>query len=152
MPAVREIALALAASTLLPLPLPAAAALGALASSVEVDQAHMNATRDVNAAALYTVHTLTVPSGTEIHEFVSNETGLVFAVAWRGPFMPDLQQLLGESFQTFVDAANSGGARGSGVVQKPGLVVFSGGHMRAYSGKAYLPDKMPSGVSVDEIR
>jgi hypothetical protein len=32
------------------------------------------------------------------------------------------------------------------------LVVHSGGRMRAFSGKAYLPDAVPAGVQSEEIR
>ncbi|VTU20915.1 MULTISPECIES: DUF2844 domain-containing protein [unclassified Variovorax] len=134
-------------------PLQANAALGGLVSSVEADQIHMHAARKVTAAGAYTVHEITLPSGTAVREFVSSATGQVFAVAWHGPFMPDLKQVLGDQFDTFVQAAGSAGLRRSNVlVNRPGLVVHSGGHMRAFFGKAYLPGQLPAGVHVEDIR
>lgn len=151
MPAARGIVFVLVLAALPPLQ--AHAALGGLVSSVEADQAHMHAARKVTAAAAYTVHEITVPSGTTVREFVSSATGRVFAVAWHGPFMPDLKQVLGDQFDTFVQAAGSAGTRRSSVlVSRPGLVVHSGGHMRAFFGKAYLPGQLPAGVRVEDIR
>lgn len=151
MPAARRIALVLVLAALLPLQ--SHAALGGWASSVEADQSHMHAARKVTAAGAYEVHEITAPSGTTVREFVSSATGRVFAVAWRGPFMPDLKQILGDQFNTFVQAAGSAGTRRSSVqVDRPGLVVHSGGHMRAFFGKAYLPGQLPAGVRIEDIR
>jgi hypothetical protein len=135
------------------LPLEAGAALGGAASSVEADQAHMNARRQVAAGSAYSVHEITTPAGTVIREFVSSASGQVFAVAWQGPFMPDLKQLLGAHFDTWVaSTSNQRHGRGSTTVRKPEVVIHSGGHMRAFSGSAYLPGQLPQGVSIDEIR
>jgi hypothetical protein len=131
----------------------AGAALGDLASSVATDQAHMHAARKVTPGTAYSVHEITVPSGTRVREFVSTATGRVFALTWQGPYMPDLKQLLGDQFDTFAQAA--GGARVSrsnAMVSQPGLVVHSSGHMRAFSGKAYLPNQLPAGVRIEDIQ
>jgi hypothetical protein len=128
------------------------ASLGDPASSVATDQARMRASRKVTASAAYSMHEITVPSGTRIREFVSSATGRVFALTWQGPYMPDLKQLLGDRFDAFVQGARSGGAsRSSALVSQPGLVVHSSGHMRAFSGKAYLPDQVPAGVRIEDI-
>ena len=59
---------------------------------------------------------------------------MVFAVSWQGPDLPDLQQILGRYFDTYVNALNSrDGVSGPGTVALPGLVVQSAGHMRAFS-------------------
>jgi len=129
------------------------AALGDLAPSVAADQAHMQGTRKVTPGAAYSVHEITVPSGTRVREFVSSATGRVFALAWQGPYMPDLKQLLGDQYDSFVEGARNGGARRSNVrVSQPGLVVHSTGHMRAFSGRAYLPDQLPAGVRIEDIQ
>lgn len=135
------------------LPLEASAALGGPASTVAADQQRMKAMREVKAATAYSVHEITTPTGTVVREFVSSATGKVFAVTWQGPFMPDLKQVLGDHFDTFVQS--TGGeriARSNALVQKPGVVIHSSGHMRAFSGKAYLPDQLPEGVRVEDIR
>jgi hypothetical protein len=146
------LALALLAAAVL-MPPRADAALGALAASVDADQAHMKATREAKAQGLYTVHEMTLPSGTVVREFVETAGGRVFAVAWRGPFMPDLQQLLGEHFDTFAqEAARGGVGRGAVAVDKPAVVVHSGGQMRSFAGFAYIPGQLPQGVQVATLR
>jgi hypothetical protein len=76
----------------------------------------------------------------------------VFAVAWNGPTVPDLRDILGQYFDNYVTAAK---AQHSGhhhlQIRQSGLVVSAGGHMRAFSGLAYLPQAMPSGVSVGDL-
>ena len=135
-------------------PFEAGAALGGTTSTVETDQVHMHAQRQQRAESGYTVHALTLSSGTVVREFVATSGGgQVFAVAWHGPFMPDLKQLLGDSFGSFVEAAGRPGTgRGAVTVNRPGLVIHSGGRMRAFSGFAYLPSQLPEGVQVENLR
>ena len=84
---------------------------------------------------------------------MSPVTGQVFAVAWHGPFMPDLKQVLGAHFDTFVETAGTQRhSRGNVLVSKPEVVIHSGGHMRAFSGLAYLPGQVPQGVRLEDIR
>ncbi len=131
---------------------PAAAALGGSEASIAADQAQMKATRRIVAAPRYTVHEIQTASGTVVREYVSAQ-GQVFAVAWQGPFLPDLQQVLGSHFAEYTAAARSKRVgHGSLMVSQPGLVVQSGGHMRAFSGRAYVPQLLPADVTVDEIR
>jgi hypothetical protein len=140
------------------LPLRAIAALGGDVTSVEADRQQMKATRTVQAGEKYSVHEITTPYGTVVREYVSPD-GRVFGVAWRGPFLPNLQQLLGDSYATFAQAAQdarSAQPRHSRnaplTVEQPGLVVHSGGHMRAYVGHAYVPGMIPQGVDAAGIR
>lgn len=131
---------------------PAAAALGEDASSVAADAAQLQAKTDVATGYRFDVHRLLLPSGIAVKEYVS-PAGMVFAVSWQGPDMPDLQQILGRYFQTYVDALqNQEGAGAPGTVRLPGLVVQSGGHMRAFSGRAYVPLMLPQGVLEKEIQ
>ena len=144
------------AAAILPLLLvlsgPAAAALGGSEASIEADQAHLKATRSIVSASQYTVHELQTASGTLIREYVSAQ-GQVFAVAWQGPLMPDLQQILGSYFADYEAAATSKRTgRGPVLVQQPGLVVQSGGRMRAFFGRAYIPQLLPAGLALDEIQ
>lgn len=138
---------------MLVLPFPASAALGGTITSVEADQAHMRASRRITQSPAYEVHEIQAPYGTIVREYVSPQ-GQVFAVAWEGPFIPDMKQLFGAYFDQYSQAvARTGRARRAPVrVQEPGLVVESSGHMRSYFGKAYLPQLMPQGVSPGEIR
>ena len=130
----------------------AEAALGGTEATVRADQAQMSMTLRTMPAARFTVHELTAASGTTVREYVS-PAGVVFGVAWQGPSLPDLRQLLGVHFDQYVDAAAARRTRRAPVrVELPGLVVQSSGHMRAFAGKAYLPQGLPQGVVANEIQ
>ena len=133
---------------------PALAALGGDLTSVDADRAHLKATSlEVKPSEAYQVHPIQAPGGTIISEYVSS-TGRVFAVSWHGPFIPEMQQILGSYFQQY--SAALGAKRPYGRrplnIQEPGLVVQTGGHMGAYFGRAYLPEMLPSDLKADEIK
>lgn len=130
---------------------PARAALGGVEASVESDRLQMGATLRVLPMPSYTLHELQAPSGTVVREYVSPQ-GTVFGVAWHGPSMPDLRQVLGTYFDRYVDAAASRRVRGPLSIEQPGLVVQSGGHMRGFVGRAYIPEALPQGVAADSVR
>lgn len=130
---------------------PAAATLGEDVSSVRADEAQMQGTPRITGAAKFAMHEIELPSGTVVKEYVS-PAGMVFAVSWQGPSIPDLRQLLGRYFEQYTEAAKAQGAGpGSRVTQQPGLVVQSGGHMRAFFGRAYVPQMLPRGVLAENI-
>lgn len=132
--------------------LPAFGTLGENVSTVQADQARIHATETVTQKSAYSIHELRSASGVAVREYVS-PAGKVFAVAWHGPFMPDLKQLLGSHFQEYQQALQNQVQRhGPVFVQLPDLIVQLGGHMRDFMGRAYLPDQMPSGVRAEEIR
>jgi Protein of unknown function (DUF2844) len=133
---------------------PARAALGGDVSSVEADQAHMKASVDLRQAGGYEVRALRAPGGTVVSEYVS-PAGRVFAVAWHGPFFPEMQQILGSYFQQYsaaLQARNKVYGHHPLNLQQPGLVVQSGGRMRAYVGRAYIPEMLPAGLKAEEIK
>jgi len=130
---------------------PAWAALGGDVASVGTGKAHVLASVRVQAAEAYTLHELQATTGTKVHEYLGND-GKVFAVSWQGPFRPDLQQLLGSCYETYLNAAGPRVARGPMNIQLPGLVIHMSGHQRAFYGRVYIPERVPQGVSVDEIR
>ena len=132
---------------------PAFAALGGDAASVQADQAHINASLRVSQTNGYAVHELHSPTGSVVREFVSS-SGKVFAIAWQAPSLPDLRQLLGPYFDEFQKAAALSRKPGRAplVVQHSGLVVQLGGHMRNFTGRAYLPDQVPSSARMEDIR
>lgn len=133
------------------------AVLGGTVASVESDQQQMKATRAVQSKEKYSVHEITTPYGTVVREYVSPD-GKVFGVAWRGPFLPNFQQLLGDYYPVFAQGARDAKAtqrrsrNAPLAVEQPGLVMHSGGHTRAYVGQAYDPGMMPQGVDAQEIR
>jgi len=88
-----------------------------------------------------------------LKEFVGAD-GNVFAVVWNGPRTPDLRQAMGRYFDEYVTAAakTTHADHNHLQIQQTDLVVQSRGHMRALSGRAYLPQAIPDGLSLGEIR
>ena len=144
------LALALSAAAL-----PAYAALGGSLSSAAVGStagAQSKTTLRTDAGSNYTRHETTTAAGTLVRQFVSAD-GRVFAVAWSGPAKPDLRELLGTYFADFTDARDpTQRSHGQRRLENADLVVQSGGRMRAFSGRAYLPSKLPTGVLLDDLR
>jgi hypothetical protein len=128
------------------------ASLGGTVSSVQTDQVNMKATMHVaSRTSAYTVHEIETATGTLVREYVDTN-GKVFGVAWNGPTMPDLQQVLGSYFETFTNStavAKSGHSKM--MVRDSDLVVHSSGHMRAFHGNAYVPSLLPEGVTSNQI-
>ncbi|HXA78088.1 MAG TPA: DUF2844 domain-containing protein [Candidatus Acidoferrales bacterium] len=131
------------------------ASLGGNFTSVEADQAKMQASLKTTSKDLYSIHEIHVPNDVVVREFVS-PAGSVFGVAWKGPARPDLRQLLGPYFDAFAKAAQTQKTRRVGrgplVILQAGLVVEMGGHTRSFFGRAYDPRMVPSGVPTEEIR
>jgi hypothetical protein len=130
------------------------ATLGQNVSTVDSDQTRLRAVARAaiitGAQSAYSVHLLTMPSGTQVREYVARN-GIVFGVAWEGPTLPDLKSMLGASFDAYVAATAT--RRGTPLaVSNADLVIFSGGHLRAFSGHAYLPQAVPAGVDVGVIQ
>ena len=105
-------------------------ALGGDAASVDSDRAQMKASEKLTQASDYTVHQFTGASGTVVREYISSagsSAGNVFAVAWQGPFFPDMQQLLGSYFDQYSAAVKVNKDAHIGRrplnLQLPGLVV-----------------------------
>jgi hypothetical protein len=101
----------------------------------------------------YTVHETTLPTGTLVRQYVS-KAGVVFAVTWSGPFMPNLRQLMGPQFDTMVARQAKRDHAGRRLVSQhePDLVIESGGHPRSFAGRAYLPSALPAGVAEKDIQ
>jgi hypothetical protein len=159
---------------LLWLPLHAFATLGGNAASIDADRAALGmaspAASSASASAAVpasnttspsslpgaTIQTLTLNTGTIVREYLS-AAGVVFAVSWEGPVLPQLKQLLGPDnfaqYTSAMDAARSqGGSRGYANVSLPGLAVESAGHMGAFFGRAWLPSSLPAGITAKDIQ
>ena len=131
---------------------PTWAALGDTVASVSADATKLKATMRVATHAAYTVHELQTPEGVTIREFVSS-AGAVFAIAWQGPYKPDPRQLFGRHFEALMHAPRTADStRTRATIDQPDLVLHSSGHMRAFTGIAYLPQLLPVGVSGGDLQ
>ena len=131
---------------------PSWASLGQSEASVHEDRQHMAGQMKSATFQHYTVHEITAAGGMVVREYVS-PTGMVFGIVWEGVTMPDLPQLLGPYFSQFRDAvASPRRHRGAVYVQAGPLVVESGGHMRAYRGRAYVTSLIPADLTKDVVR
>lgn len=123
--------------------------LGGNEASVQADGTAWQAPPAVLRGARFTVFTHTTPEGVSVRQFLS-VTGLVFAVAWEGSVLPDMERLLGGHFPLYQNALLQ--RKRSVRVDTPSLVLESGGMMRAFVGRAYLPNQLPTGVAAVDIQ
>ena len=104
--------------------------------------------------SLYLTNESQLESGTSVREY-SDLNGLVFAVDWSGPVIPDLISILGIYFNIFqMDVAQArleGRYRAPVNVSRDGVVIRSNGRMRTFFGHAYLPSLVPSGVNIGDV-
>lgn len=129
---------------------PAWGSLGDSMASVEADRAHLHASVRVVHQSAYDVHEISAGASV-VREYVA-PNGMVFGVGFQGPALPDMKQVLGSYFPRFQQAQRQRVRRGPMIVRDSGLVVEMSGHMRSFSGRAYLPEMVPSGVRVDDVR
>ena len=138
------------------LPSTASASLGGDVTTVQADQVRMKGTLRKTPTNAYTVQEIKTSTGTVVREYLS-PAGKIFAIVWQGPFLPDLRQLFGPHFKHFSQSvknlkSKSPRIRGRLLIREPGLVVQTGGHMRAYFGSAYIPELVPQGIHMEEIQ
>jgi len=95
--------------------------------------------------------------GTSVSEYIAGNTGAVFAYTWQGPAQPNLETLLGRYAPDWRNAAAALHAAGgddlhAARVDGSRVVVETGGHMRAYVGRAWLPAALPRGVGEGDLQ
>lgn len=136
------------------LPALAQAELGGTAVSVQDDAVHMQGTLHSVTLQGYTLYEIQSPSDQTVREYASADDK-IFAVSWEGPVIPNLRQLLGEKyFAEYQQAAaeRQRYSRGPVSIETPEFVFQQTGHMRAFRGRAYLPQLLPQGVDTSVIR
>jgi Protein of unknown function (DUF2844) len=134
--------------------LPGWAALGGSVESIASDQVKFQAKRKTLEMPKYTLHEITRDDGGVIREYVTR-AGKVFGVSWSGPAIPDLSQLLGSysaEFRNTLLAQPKSFGRHAAAVHNSDLIVETGGHMRAFQGRAYVNSLLPPGVSPETIK
>jgi hypothetical protein len=135
--------------------LAAHATLGGTVDTVEQDRVQFHAQIKATQLAAFTVHEMSSANGLVVKEY-ADRNGTVFAVSWSGPWRPDMQQLLGTYFGSFKHDPNSADGKIAGRhpinVQRDDLVIRSVGHVHAFSGYAYLPQKLPTGLTAADLQ
>jgi hypothetical protein len=131
----------------------ACATLGEPEATVQIDAVQLRGSiKESNDRDLYRLHEIQLPTGTSLREFVGLD-GKVFAVAWSGPFPPNLRQAFGRYFDPYVAAAKTHRLDHNHLlVQRTDLVVQARGHARAYTGLAYLPGSLPAGFALGDLK
>lgn len=136
---------------------PAHAVLGERVDSLHTEMAALpNPQLTVTKSDGYSVHEIKSDDNT-IKEF-ADKNGLVFAVSWSGIHSPDLRKLFGSHFQSYKSALASHEknplrpSRAPVEVKNDDIVVRTGGHMRAVRGFAYLPSRVPDGISIQDLK
>jgi hypothetical protein len=132
---------------------PVLAQLGGNSDSITVDSIEFKGAVVRTSMLLFDRHDITTASGTRVHEYVSR-SGQVFAVSWQGPRPPNLRQLFGSYFDSFVSAAaaqsHPGGHRQVNLAQGD-FVIQAVARLRSFRGKAYVPSLVPAGVAAGEL-
>jgi len=134
----------------------AAASLGGDLGSIQTDQVRLQgAVMRVTSRDTFTVHEMRAATGTTVREYVSS-SGKVFGVAWDGPTLPDLRQVLGVYFPAYIEAAQAAQKKRLGHgpirIEEPTFVVEQSGHPRAFAGRAYVPQFVPAGIGAEIVR
>jgi hypothetical protein len=146
-------------SLLVLLSLPGFEALAALGAAPTVPVGQSSTMKHALAASasvrrLYAQQERVLGNGTTVREYFG-ANGLVFAVSWEGPVLPDLDELLGGYFAIFMDGVKQdrqSGRRGSPIhLSRDGLVVQSNGRMRNFFGHAFAPALVPVGVEITDV-
>ncbi|RKE35136.1 uncharacterized protein DUF2844 [Paraburkholderia sp. BL23I1N1] len=99
------------------------------------------------------LRTMTDAGNTTVNEYATN-TGEIIAYTRQGPTMPDLRALLGpyaDSYRTGAASSAPDGNLHASRVIRPDVIVESGGPMRGYVGRAWLPAALPPGVTAGDF-
>jgi len=133
---------------------PACAGLGSDAAGVVADGDELHGALNSTSLPQYDIEEITTDTGMRVREYLGRD-GVVFAVSWSGPVLPDLRRLLGTHYVEYtaaLAALTRPGLHRSVRIASSELVVESGGHLRAYAGRAYLPARVPAGISTADLR
>jgi hypothetical protein len=138
------------AATLLMAAGAAHAELGGNFSSVQSEVQRLNGTLHTIAMPSYDVHEIQVNAHVVERQYV-NHAGDVFGVTWKSTGAIDLQPMLGAYFPKY----QALGARRidlhHAALTSPDLVIEMGSFLRTFTGRAYVPARVPNGVAISEI-
>jgi Protein of unknown function (DUF2844) len=128
------------------------AALGDNTGSLARDHAALRGTLVVTPMQGYDVHQIVSAAGVTVREYAT-PVGGVFAVTWSGPQVPDLKLLLGSYFDRYVALAQTR-RKGHHVlsINTADLVMTAVRFQRLATGRVYVPNLLPNGVTRRELR
>jgi len=132
---------------------PAWSALGETETSVGADRQFFQGQIREEVHTGYRLEVIAYPAGGVVREYVS-PAGKIFGVAWQGPFVPNMQQLLGPYYTHLQRYAQAQTGRHGGplIIQQDDFVFSNGGHMRSYHGRAYVPSLLPTGLTAEVVQ
>jgi len=114
------------------------------------------------AMASYTVHEIQTASGTVVREYVSlpgtsasgTSAGKVFAIGWKGPWPPDMRQVLAVTSISMCRRLRQRAVRWAKAVgdRRAGAGDERGGTSAGICGRAYVPEMLPAGVRAEDIQ
>lgn len=124
------------------------AELGGTTASILAEQKQFNSQLTSTQQNSYSIYTQTLTSGTSIQEYVA-PSGIVFAISWSGPTLPNIQAIFGNYYANYLSAAEQ--ARRSIYTSSETLVIQSTGMMGAFQGFAFLPKQAPAGFTINNL-
>lgn len=130
------------------LPCASRAELGGNVASILSGQKEFNSQLSSAQQNGVNVYTQTLPSGIVLQEYLSSN-GVIFAVTWSGPSLPNLQVLLGGYFKDYLVAIKE--SRRSVYLSNENIVIQSSGMMGAFQGFAFLPKQAPAGFTPNNL-
>ena len=107
-------------------------------------------TLGAKSRAPYTQSVQVLPSGTRVVQYIDRR-GIVFAVAWSGPYLPELQAMLGQHHLALLQAQSRSSLHAPIVVRTREVVIASGGGAGAFTGRAWLPARLPASFDPKEL-
>lgn len=145
------------------------AALGQSVDSIERDAHSMRALSLKSAtpplaSVSYVRHEMSTPEGGLVWQF-ADSSGIVFAVSWATPVLPDFSVLLGSHKFALEHAQRKALAERQGSIEgRPSTLslrvfsasegdwtVHSGGQLQAYRGHSYLRSALPKDFDLREL-
>jgi hypothetical protein len=135
---------------------PVLAVLGEDQNTIETDRQRVSGERaPAKEKNGYRVETVKSPAMI-LEEYVDSK-GTIFAVTWKGEGFPDLEKLFGQYFEEFqkglTERRKDPRLRRRPISMKTDhLVVETGGRRRSFTGRAFVPSLVPTGMNDQEIR
>jgi hypothetical protein len=131
---------------------PAWAALGDSVSSVDTDTQALNGTHVMVAKVGYNLHQITMKDGSVVNEYAS-PAGVIFGVSWRSHITPNLSFLLGTYYTNYQQGTVVRRIpRRAITIEGDNFVFSSAGHMRSFSGRAYVPGLVPANLTAEVVQ